>query len=74
MESEIDILKKLDHPNVIKLYEIINDLENEKVYLVEEYADKGEILKWNEKTEIFAYSDARLEEQLDYSLLRKLMR
>lgn len=38
---EVDILKKLDHPNIIKLYEVI-DTEFELV-LVMEYAEGGEL-------------------------------
>ena len=30
---EIEILKKLDHPNVLKLVEIINDPEVDKMYI-----------------------------------------
>ena len=30
---EIAIMKKLDHKNVVKLYEIINDSEHEKIYM-----------------------------------------
>lgn len=30
---EIEIMKKLDHPNVIKLYEIINNEKSDKMYI-----------------------------------------
>jgi calcium-dependent protein kinase len=39
--SEVQILKKLDHPNIIKLYEVY---ETEKtIYLVTEVCDGGEL-------------------------------
>lgn len=38
---EIAIMKKLDHPNVIKLYEVIDDPETDKLFLsmVRSYSD-----------------------------------
>jgi len=30
---EIAIMKKLNHPNVIKLYEVLDDPEEDKMYL-----------------------------------------
>jgi len=38
--TEIDILKNLDHPNIIKLYETYEDTRN--IYLVFEVCDGGE--------------------------------
>lgn len=38
---EIDTLKELNHRNVVKLYEIIDDFADDKLYLVLEYCEKG---------------------------------
>ncbi len=32
---EIAILKKLDHPNVVKLYEVLDDPEEDNLYMGE---------------------------------------
>ena len=33
VENEIDIMQKLDHPNILKIYEVIDDPSHEKLYL-----------------------------------------
>ena len=38
---EINILKKLDHPNIIKLYEIFED--KNRYYLIQELCKGGEL-------------------------------
>jgi serine/threonine protein kinase len=45
--KEIDIMKKLDHPHIVKLYEIIDDPSLEKLYLVMPVADYGESIEWD---------------------------
>lgn len=40
-QNEINIMRTLDHPNVIKLYEIFDD--SQFVYLVMEYCEGGEL-------------------------------
>ena len=41
---EIKILKLIDHPTIVKLYEII---ENEdRIYLIMEYASGGELFEY----------------------------
>lgn len=40
-ESEIDILKKLDHPNILKLYEFFQD--QKRYFLVTELCNGGEL-------------------------------
>ena len=43
-KKEISILKKLNHPNVIKIYNIIEDELN--YYIIMEYASKGELFNY----------------------------
>ncbi|XP_076231244.1 uncharacterized protein LOC143177266 [Calliopsis andreniformis] len=42
---EIALLKKLDHPNVVKLVEVLDDPDEDNLYLVFELVQKGEILQ-----------------------------
>lgn len=44
VKREIAILKKARHPNVVALYEVIDDPEYKKVYLILEYVARGEIV------------------------------
>lgn len=41
IKNEIDILKKLDHPNIVKIYEFYET--NDSYYIVTEYCKKGEL-------------------------------
>lgn len=41
LQTEVDILSQLDHPNVVKLYEIFEDTEC--MYLVLEIMTGGEV-------------------------------
>ena len=41
--SEIDILKKLDHPNIVKIYEFYQD--KTYFFLITEYIGGGELFE-----------------------------
>jgi calcium/calmodulin-dependent protein kinase kinase 2 len=41
---EIAVLKKLDHPNVVKLIEVLDDPLEDSLYLVFELVQQGEVL------------------------------
>ncbi|KAK5656232.1 hypothetical protein OQA88_4993 [Cercophora sp. LCS_1] len=64
-KREIAILKKIRHPNVVALLEIIDDPELKKIYMVLEYAEAGEIT-WRKKglPHICAYDRRRQEREM----------
>ena len=51
--SEIEILKQLNHVNIIKLHEIINDTDKGKIYLIIDHCSKGSLMSFNEDTQEF---------------------
>ncbi|GAQ84402.1 Serine Threonine protein kinase [Klebsormidium nitens] len=42
---EIAIMKQLDHPNLVTLQEVIDDPDNDKIYMVLEYEEKGPVFE-----------------------------
>lgn len=47
--QEIDIMKQLNHPNIIRLIEVINDNNSDLLLLIMDYAKFGELMKWDEE-------------------------
>ena len=47
IKKEIAIMKKCIHPHVVRLFEVIDDPKAEKIYMVLEYLDGGD-LPWQE--------------------------
>jgi [calcium/calmodulin-dependent protein kinase] kinase len=47
IRKEIAIFKKVAHPNIVRMREIIDDLEQSKIFMVLEYCEGGEI-HWKE--------------------------
>jgi len=43
--KEVEIMKKLNHTNVIRLYEVLDDPKVNKVYMVLEYLKRGDLSK-----------------------------
>lgn len=43
IKREIQIMKECNHPNVVKLYQVIDDMRFDKIFLVLEYCQFGEI-------------------------------
>ena len=61
IRKEIAILKRCSHPNIVKLYEVIDDPAREKIYLILEYVDGGELIWRDSETEqpVVSIEDAR---------------
>ena len=49
LKRETEIMKKLNHPNIVKLYETIIDEDSENVYLIMEYFARGDFYKFLNK-------------------------
>eukprot|EP00826_Nyctotherus_ovalis_P010804 TRINITY_DN12828_c0_g2_i4.p1 TRINITY_DN12828_c0_g2~~TRINITY_DN12828_c0_g2_i4.p1 ORF type:complete len:479 (-),score=99.03 TRINITY_DN12828_c0_g2_i4:215-1651(-) len=56
IENEIEVLKRLDHPNIIKLYEFAQDTES--YYLITELCKGGELFDRISKMKNFSEMDA----------------
>ena len=52
-------MKKLDHPNIVRLFEVIDDDENDKLFMVLEYVEGGVAMKGSLKTDPLPEETAR---------------
>ena len=49
VRREIDLHKKLVHPNIIALYDVVFDYENHTIYLIMEYSKAGTLQNFKTK-------------------------
>ena len=70
--NEIKTYKALpcEHPNILSLYQIINDKEKDKTYLIMELAEKGSIVTLNEKTGVFTLNKNYDNDKYDEKLIK----
>lgn len=45
VRHEVAIMKKLDHPNIVSLVEVLDDPHGDELYMILEWCEKGSILK-----------------------------
>lgn len=57
VEREIALMKKLSHPNLVRLFEVIDSPETDSLYMVLEYMPLGEILTFCEQDGTFGRSE-----------------
>ena len=68
--NEIKTYKALpkQHPNILSLYQIINDKEKDKTYLIMELAEQGSLVTLDDKTGVFTlnknYDNNKYDEKL----------
>lgn len=44
IQQEISIMKSLQHPNILRLYDVIDDPNKNKVYLITEFCQQGDLM------------------------------
>ena len=73
IKREVAILKKARHPHVVSLFEVIDDAEFDKVYLVLEFVERGEIV-WRKFTDkpIAQFEMERLERERKYGYIEQI--
>lgn len=59
VEREIAVMKMIQHPNLVSLYEVIDSEEMEKVYMVLEYVPLGEIMSYIPRTDMYKRRERR---------------
>ena len=73
---EVAVMKKISHPNIIKLYEVLDNPNQEKIYLILEYAHNGNIIEWSEESQHFCLKDRKgqMEETEVRSIFRDIIK
>lgn len=68
--SEVNILKDIDHPNIVKYYDRIVDKANTTVHIVMEYCTGGDL---NQRLQELKSKKEYLEESIIWKILYQLM-
>jgi len=53
VEREIAIMKRLVHPNLVCLYEVIDDNDDDQLYMFMEYVEIGPVMTYDKLTHVF---------------------
>ena len=78
--KEIAILKKTNHPNIIKLYEIMYCKKNKKIYLILELCEHGDLINYDGENNTFSLNkyilanSRRKEENKDYYSNKEILK
>ena len=51
--NEVEVWATIAHPNIIKLFEIIDAEEHDYLYIILELADHGQLAKWDFEQETY---------------------
>lgn len=55
--NEVEVWAQCSHPNIIKMYEIIDAEEHDYLYLILELADFGQLARWDFEKEVYNRDD-----------------
>lgn len=53
--KEIALMKKFTHINIVQLYEVIDDEDRDKLYMIMDFCGKGAIMEWDAESESFYF-------------------
>lgn len=51
--DEVELWAQLSHPNIVKMFEIIDSDEHDYLYIILELADYGQLAKWDFEQEVY---------------------
>lgn len=73
IKQEIEIMKNLNHPYIVDLFEVIDDPDGNFVIFVMEYLRNGQLIEWNEDSESF---DVQYPDDLvvDFFFIKRVIR
>jgi len=63
VDEEISVMKQLSHPNLVQLYEVIDDAEDDKLFMILEYVPLGEVMSFDEATLTYRRNDGQAQVQ-----------
>jgi serine/threonine protein kinase len=63
--DEVEIWASVSHPNIIKIYEIIDAEEHDYIYIILELADFGQLAKWDFEKEIYIRNEKIVQNILE---------
>ena len=61
--NEVEVWAQLAHPNIVKMYEIIDAEEHDYLYIILELADMGQLAKWDFEKEVYRRNE-KIEAQI----------
>lgn len=59
--NEVELWAQIAHPNIIKMYEIIDADEHDYLYIILELADLGQLARWDFEKEVYIRNDKIIE-------------
>ena len=59
--NEVELWAQISHPNIIKMYEIIDAEEHDYLYIILELADLGQLAKWDFEKELYNRNEKIIE-------------
>jgi serine/threonine protein kinase len=59
--DEVELWAQISHPNITKMFEIIDDDNHDYLYVILELADLGQLAKWDFKQEVYHRNEKIME-------------